>query len=187
LTSREDSLAKIKGTAMLNGAQKDAARALLPPRLHGYLVKRILVSDWYPEEDQLELLHVLKKLLPDPGTDPWEFMGRYVAQRDLSGVYSSMIRPGDPAATLKRGTGIWKIYHDTGSLQITLDGNDAARFDLVDFGLPSVEMCGVLRGWYAQLLSMAGAQEVTLKDSLCAARGDELCRWEAGWKAPEPF
>ncbi len=55
---------------------KDAAKEFLPPKLHGYLEKRILVSEWYPEQDILPILQTLAKLIPNPGMVPYEWQGR---------------------------------------------------------------------------------------------------------------
>jgi hypothetical protein len=182
--------ARIKGTAILSivkalRAGRDEAREALPQALHHYLENRVLVSEWYPESDQLELLRALSKIIPDQGMDPWEFMGRFTARRDLSGLYKNMFRPGDPAGTLKGGVVLWKSYHDTGRCDIVFEGDGSARVSLLDYGLPSREMCGILGGWYGELVRMSGGREAEVSHEICVHRGGEACTWTVKWQPPE--
>ena len=66
-------------------------------------------------------------------------MGRVSARTDLGGVYAALLREGDPGGTLRRGTVVWRSYHDTGKHEVvearedfaaqgaTLDGADLHR------------------------------------------------------------
>ncbi len=181
-------MARIKGVAMLNclkalRARKEEARTVLPAPLRWYLDERIMVSGWYPEEDQLELIRALAQVLPAPGMDMYEFMGRFTAERDLAGLYEHMVKQGDPQWTLRRGPAIWRSYHDTGTLSVTFEGPGSARLELSDYGLPSSEMCRVLLGWYGQLVRMTGAREVEISETRCRQRKDAACVWEVKWTA----
>lgn len=181
-------MARIKGVAMLNclkalRARKEEARTLLPAPLRWYLDERIMVSGWYPEEDQLELIRALAGLLPETRIDVYEFMGRFTAERDLAGLYGHMVKQGDPQWTLRRGPAIWRSYHDTGTLSVTFDGPGMARLELSDYGLPSSAMCRVLLGWYGQLVRMTGAREVEIGETRCRQRKDAACVWEVKWPA----
>jgi len=169
---------------------KEQALELLPPELHKYLHDRILVSSWYPEEDNLALIRVLARIMeknvPDAGDDVYGYMGRVVAKADFSTVYANLIRSNDPQATLGRGLIAWRMYHDTGSFSVTIQGPGRARVDLSDYGLPSKEMCSLLKGFHEQMLVMAGAQEVSSKEVNCRNRGDRTCAWEIRWKTQSP-
>ncbi len=186
-----DAVARIKGVAMLNAVkalrgQKSRARDLLPSHIHWYLDERIMVSGWYPENDQLALIRALAQVLPPTGMDVYEFMGRFTAQRDLVGLYGHMLKMGDPEATLRRGPAIWKAYHDTGTLQVTFTGPGLARIQISDYGLPSTEMCRLLLGWYGELVRMTGARNVEIVEAQCRHRKDVACVWEVKWEPEEP-
>ncbi len=186
-------MARIKGTAMLNAVKflranfKQQALQLLPPAMHKYLETRILASNWYPEEENLALIRVLARLLAenvkDVGDDVYAFMGRFVARADFSSFYANLIRPGEPEETLRRAPIAWRMYHDTGSFQVSVQGPGRARLELSDYGLPSAEMCSLLRGFHEQMIAMAGAQEVSSKQIACRSRGDRTCVWEMSWRA----
>lgn len=180
---------KIKGTAILNTVRtlrsmKDDARRVLRSDLHHYLEDRVLVSEWYPEVEQLELLRALVKLIPDQGMDPWEFMGRYTAQSDLTGLYKNLLRGGDPVRTLKNGAVLWRTYHDTGNTEVVFDGPSSALVRLKGYRLPSREMCGILGGWYGEMVRMAGGREVQVKHEECVLDKADCCQWAVKWLEP---
>lgn len=186
-------MARIKGTAMLNSVKflranfKERALELLPPEQHKYLNARILVSSWYPEEDNLAIIRALARILKenvrDVGDDVYAYMGRYVAQADFSTFYASLVRPNDPEETLRRAPVAWRMYHDTGSFSVSFQGPGRARVELSDYGMPSKEMCSLLKGFHEQMIVMAGAQQVTSQEVTCRNRGDRVCAWEMHWKA----
>jgi hypothetical protein len=182
-------MAKVKGSSMLNAVKalrlkKDVSRAILPGALHHYLADRVLVSSWYPEEDLLGLLKALVKILPDPGMDVYEFMGLMSARTDLSGVYSNMFRPGDPAGSLKCGSVIWQSHHDTGKLEVVVASQESAVVRLAGFALPSREICGTIKGWIREHITTAGAKDVVVVKSQCVVKGDPECLFEASWHLP---
>ncbi len=184
-------MARIKGVAMLNcvkalRSRKEQVRPLLPPHLRWYLDERIMVSGWYSEEDQLELIRALAQVLPAQGMDVYEFMGRFTAQRDLVGLYGHMLKTGNPRATLQRGPAIWKAYHDTGTLGVEFTGPAMALLALSDYGLPTSEMCRLLLGWYGELVRMTGASDVEITETHCRLRGEASCVWEVKWNPEEP-
>ena len=179
-------MAKIKGTAMLTTvktlrALREEAKKALPEELHHYLDQRILVSEWYPESDQLALVRVLGRFMPKGEGDPWELMGRFTAERDLGGLYKSLIRQGDPVATLKNGALFWGRYHDTGHVTVLIEGDGAGRITLEDYGMPSREMCGILGGWYGELVRTVGGRDVEVTHDRCVSRGAGLCEWRIKW------
>jgi hypothetical protein len=180
-------VARIKGTAMLSGIKflrgfKERALELLPPGLHHYLKERIVVSGWYPEEDQLEILRALARIyresVPDVGDDVYAYMGRFVAASDLASIYANLLHPGEISRTLGRALLMWKIYHDTGTFHVTAIGADRARLELVDYGLPSLEMCGVLRGFIEEAARLGGAKKASATEVACRNHGAASCVWE---------
>ncbi len=181
-------MAKAKGTALINAvkalrALREEARRVLPEHLHWYLNQRILLSSWYPEEDFVQLLRALARLIPDTGMDPYEYMGRFVARVDLAGVYAHLIRKGDPVTTLRRTSVIWGLYHDTGKEEVVDAGENHIVTQISGFEHPSRESCGTVRGWNAELAVMAGAKNVKIVHSECVLDGASACRFEMSWSS----
>jgi hypothetical protein len=182
-------MARIKGTATLLvvkslRAHKAEARKTLSPHLHYYLEDRIIVGGWYPEEDHVDLLRALAKILPMSETEAYELMGRSSAREDLSKIYNNMFVPGDIAGTLKKTAVRWRLYHDTGRILIRNEGPGRGTRDLVGYEAPSPEMCIVMGAWTKEMLLMAGARDAEIVHSRCCCKGDPMCRWETKWTEP---
>ena len=175
---------QVKGTNMLSAVKalrgaREQAQKLLPPSLHRYLDERVLVSIWYPEADLMGLLQVLGKLLP--GDDPFFFMGRHTAGEHLAGIYRNHLRPGDLERTLKSASALWRNYHDTGDMSVTLDGPGRGTVQLLGFASTTPEFCRLLRGYYTELAERAGAQSVEVVKLACTLDGANACRWTMTW------
>lgn len=180
-------MGKAKGASLLPMIKylrrnREAAASLLPEEMHRYLKERILISSWYPEEDFLAILRCLGKIIPDPGMDVYEFMGRISARVDLGGVYAHLVRQGDPAATLRRTAIIWGLYHDTGKEEVVEEGPDFVVTQIIGFESPSRESCGTVKGWNAELAAMAGGKDVTAAHRECVLDGAPACRFEVRWR-----
>ena len=179
-------MAKAKGTTLINAVKlirmkKEEARKLLPERLHRYLAERILVSSWYPEEDLLEILRTLAKLLPDPGMDIFEFMGRTSAHTDLGSVYALLVREGDPAATLRRSAITWENYHDTGKEEVIESDDSHTVIEIHGYANPSREICKTVKGWMHAMVMRAGGKDIDVDHMQCVLDGAPSCRFKAIW------
>jgi predicted hydrocarbon binding protein len=183
---------QIKGVAMLNAVRAlrtiDKARAyeLLPDHLHKYLgEERILPVAWYPESDMLEMNRALAKLMRPslPGAtleQTFVHMGQLVARIDLSSVYASAVRTRPLEETARMLAAMWKQYHDTGSLEVSLEPK-SGRFELRDYGLPSRELCWIQRGWFLGYIELHGSSELAVTETHCRNRGAVSCVWNASW------
>jgi hypothetical protein len=180
-------MANVKGANVLSAvkmlrAHRERAVALLPPRYHRYLDERILVSSWYPEADQLELLRAVSFLLP--GTpDPWIVMGRTAARQDLANLYRYMVRPGDLKETMRSASSLWSTFHDSGQLRVTLEGPQSAIADLRDYAAATREMCRVTSGYVTEVAATGGAREIKTVKLACAIDGAPQCTWRMSWAA----
>ena len=179
-------MASAKGASLLGAVKwlrRDRAAALraLPARLHHYLEKRIQVASWYPEEDLLELIRAVARTLPAGGGDVYEQMGRFSAREQLAGVYRHLLEGGDQFSLPRRGLVLWQSQHDSGRLGMTIEGPGSARIDVVDFALPSRELCGVLRGYTAEMFAMAELKGLDVEKATCRLDGAERCSWRVRW------
>jgi hypothetical protein len=180
-------MASAKGAALV-GAVKwlrhDRAAALraLPARLHHYLEKRIQLASWYPEEDLLELIRAVARTLPASGDNLYEQMGRFSAREQLSGVYHHLLAGSDQFSLPRRGLVLWQSQHDSGRLSMTIEAPGSARVEVVHFALPSREMCGVLRGYTAEMFAMADLEGIGVEESGCRVDGADRCSWRVRWR-----
>ena len=176
---------KVKGTNVVGAvkllrANRERALALLPARLHHYLQERLLVSSWYPEDDQIELLRVIAKMMP-PAPNPFIVMGLTTAQADLTGIYRNYLRPDDPQRTLSAAGGLWRNYHDSGEMSASNEGPSGAVVRLRGYQAACGEMCRVVEGYLTGCARVAGARDVRTTKLTCCLDGAPECSWRLAW------
>jgi len=182
-------MAKAKGTALLGAVkylrrQGDRARDALPAHLHRYLEERILPASWYPEQDLLDLLGAVARLLPDSGPDVHAQMGRISARDHMESFYGHLFQHSeDPLSLPRKAFALWTSMHDTGRLRIDMEDEGRARVELIDYAIPCREMCGIMTGYVEETLRLSGFAEPRLEKQRCRVRGDDACVWEARWRA----
>jgi hypothetical protein len=172
---------KVKGSNVLGAvkmlrANRERAVALLPAKYHHYLNERIIVSSWYPEADQLELLRAVSFMLPG-SPDPWMMMGRIAARGDLSDLYRSIVRPGDLKDALRASTALWRTFHDTGELKLTLEAPERVLAELRGYAASAREMCRVIGGYVTEVASRAALRDVGTIKLGCTLDGAGHCSW----------
>lgn len=174
---------RAKGTAIVQcvkalRAMGPRAREVLPQSLHGYLNERVLVSAWYPESDYLALITALSKLIPaPPGVDVWEHLGTMSAQHDLTTIYRGMLRGSDLLATVRATRELFRVYHDPVTLDVHGEG-DLITLDVLDYASISAGHCRFVTAYMRTHVKMCLDFDVAVTETLCRARGDELCRRE---------
>ena len=124
-------MARAKGASLLSAVKwlrgnRDQALAALAPNLHHYLDDRIQVASWYPEQDLIELIRALARILPAGGGDVYEQMGRFSARDQLAGVYRHLLEGGDVLSLPRRGLVLWQSQHDSGRLAVAMDARGFA-------------------------------------------------------------
>jgi len=182
-------MAKAKGTTFFTlvkflRSQREAAHERLSPDLHHYLEEQIQPALWYAEEDLLALIRVMLELLPLSREESLAQMGRTVAREHLEGVYGHLRVEGESGlATLARTSYVlWASMHDTGKMVARLEAEARASFELLDYGLPSPEMCTILSAYFSETLRMAGVVDPEVRELECRGDGAPSCRWEASWQ-----
>jgi hypothetical protein len=181
-------VAKTKGTNLIGAVKflrrrRDEARAALPARLHHYLDERVLPTSLYPEEDLVALLQAMAPMLKGVGGDVFELMGRAAVREHMEGVYEHLLK-GDRLSFARRVSALWQTQHDTGRLALVEGGEGRARYELTEYGHPSREMCGTIRGYILEALARSGFAEVKVRKAGCVLDGLDRCSWECSWREP---
>jgi hypothetical protein len=178
-------VAKVKGTNLIGAVKvlrKNRAHAVnaLPPALHHYLEERIILTEWYPEEDLVMLMRAMAPLLRDAKEDPYELFGRAAVRDHLAGVYERLLK-GDRASLARRVSVMWQAQHDTGALEFIGHAAGRGRYELKDYAHPSREMCRTLTGYLSESLRASGFESVELDKMRCVLDGHDRCVWECRW------
>jgi hypothetical protein len=171
-----------KGTNLIDmvkflRSQKEAARTALPPALHGYLERRIVVSDWYPEEEMYALMLALGKVMPGSGDELFRQIGVLNARNHLNGSYRHLLSELRLETLPIRAAALWKSLHDTGELLVEIEGAGAGRTVLRGYVNPGPEMCLVIDAYVAEVLRLTGLDRVRSETECCVHRGAAECRW----------
>ncbi len=171
-----------KGTNLIDmvkflRSQKEAARSALPPALHGYLERRIVVSDWYPEEEMFALLLALGKIMPGSGDDLFRQIGVLNARNHLNGSYRHLLSELRLDTLPIRANALWKSLHDTGELTLEIEGTGTGRTMLRGYANPGSEMCLVIDAYLAEVLRLTGLDAVRTAAEGCVHRGASECCW----------
>lgn len=176
---------KIKGSAVVHAVRalrhfRAKSEATLPRRLHKYLDTQILVSQWYPDDDFLELLEGLTRVLPTMPGDVWAWIGAQAAESNFAGVYAALVRPGDPAATLRRYPRIWRMHHDAGEAIVRQEEAGRGELEISHHMVEHEGFCRVESGHVIKLLQLAGAESVKASYRAVATPRSPAI-WDVAW------
>ncbi|HEY4640172.1 MAG TPA: hypothetical protein VII75_02425 [Thermoanaerobaculia bacterium] len=106
--------------------------------------------------------------------------GRFGAELGLKSVYKFILAVLSVEAVLKKAPFIWTRVYDGGTLAVEA-GSNRARIHLRDFP-SSIAGCGRIGGWFEVVGERAGAKDLRLLHSSCAAEGADECRWDFTWR-----
>jgi hypothetical protein len=158
----------------------DKARAALPESAHRYLVDRILVSSWYPEADGLAILKAYVRLAPGLGKHPYVNIGRVGAHQHARETYKHLVEEHDMERSLANANGMWRSYHDTGTLVTTRTSPNEAELELTGYLMLCAEWCDIIRGYFegiTQATTNGGATcDLVSHDSKA-----NIGRWRLRW------
>jgi hypothetical protein len=183
-------MAKAKGSSLVSAIKwlnqsRDAALKSLPPPLHHYLDEPIQVANWYPEEDLVELIRALARIMPANQSKIYEQMGRVSAREQFAGVYRHLLEGGDEFSLPRRGLVLWQSQHDSGRLSMKMAGSSTATIEIVGYAIPNREMCQILLGYTAEMFVMAEFKAPVVFKTGCRLEGADRCSWQISW-TPSP-
>lgn len=175
-------MANSKGTNLIDmvkflRSRKQQALDALSPRLHGYLERRIVVSDWYPERDLYELMLAFAKLMPGSGAELYRQIGVLTMRNHLNGSYRHLLS-GICLETLPvRANALWKSLHDTGEMVVGVTDARTGSVLLREYENLGPEMCLVIESYIAEQLRLAGLDDVCIDPERCVHHGADDCCW----------
>src|SRR5215468_2757292 len=181
-------MARVKGAAIVESVRvlrrhKDSARQHLPPALLHYLEERVLAASWYPAEDQIPLTRAVARVLGEPEHGFYEKAGRFAAQRHAEGVYRHLVKAEDSETLCRRALVLWSSQHDTGAMEMQVQGAGCARVALRGYANPSRESCRIAGGYLAATFEISGYKDVQVDKQGCCADGAPECAWSVRWRA----
>ncbi len=142
----------------------------------------IFPSSWYPIQSFSNLCKSIKQAFGKKDPNILRKIGRYSAEQGLTTIYKLFYRFGSPQFIISKASIIWGRYYTSGKLEVVSSDKTSAIVHLIDFDLPSIEICERVMGWMEGSLALSGGKNISIKETLCKARGDAYCRFEAKWE-----
>lgn len=156
--------------------------AALPAAERAQFKAGLYTTQWYPFDLGERLDKAIVDVLGEGRESVFEEIGIKSAQRNLSSVHQSFLRPGDPQAFMRLSSTIYRSYYDTGHRTYEQTGPCSGVITTYEAETFSVPDCLTVIGWYKEALRMCGAQNITAVEELCRARGDSCCRYRFEWE-----
>jgi hypothetical protein len=175
-------MGRVKGITVLDAvkflrARRDEALEVLPKELQFYLDESVTQSMWYPEQDLVELIRAVAKLLPGPVDRALMMMGERSARAQTE-VYGDLIRG---VVSNSRLFALWSTQHDTGEMRSMVEAPNRVRLELSGFEDTSRELCLLLGGYFVGTLAINGITDASVQKLSCRLWGDPVCAWRATW------
>jgi hypothetical protein len=177
-------MAHAKGTVVVEAVKAlqalgDRGTSLLPSKFASYLEQRIVLASWYPIEDYAEILRTMMKAGGAGRANPCEKMGRDAARAHMEGTYSRFNKNADRKAAFT----LLSSMYDSGELRVVEREAGHAVVELLNFALPTREICDTFTGYQAERMSILGFEDVQVQHTKCRVIGAVSCVWELSWKA----
>ena len=91
-----------------------------------------------------------------------------------------MVQKGSPMGTLQRLPRLWRLYHDSGRVDVGVQGPTRALVVVSDFALANEDFCRWMQGYLLQMLHLSGAQQILAK-TLRTGNDAHPARWLLTW------
>ena len=141
----------------------------------------LLATKWYPLTLQLRLDEAIAAEAGGAREQVFRQLGAASAERNLTGAHRDFLAPGDPLAFLERAPLVYSFYYDQGRRTFEKLSAHEGRITTFDAPHVSAEDCLTICGWYTKALEMCGAQEASVVEEECRARGGKVCRYRVKW------
>jgi hypothetical protein len=174
----------------VNGLFQFVSGELAPEQLRGVLEKLGPDARWFTghllahEVVPLPVVNRFTELSAEVKREPVKSFarraGRFGAELGLKSVYKFILAVLSVEAVLKKAPFIWTRVYDGGVLKVDAAQN-RAQIHLSEFP-SSIAGCGRIGGWFEVVGEHAGAKELRLLHSSCAAEGGDECRWDFSWR-----
>lgn len=185
-------MANVKGSALASrvlwvklghgAAGMDKLLAGATPALRASLDEGIGKARWYPFEQFVELNVLLDRLFGKGDLALIRELGRHGADANLTTIYRLFFKVGTTHWILGRAVRLWSAHYDSGYLEVLTRGARAAVIRILGFATPDRAHCLSVIGWTERSIELSGGERVSVTETMCRTRGDDVCQLEAAWE-----
>jgi hypothetical protein len=109
-------------------------------------------------------------------------LGRYEAERDLTGVHQWFLRLFSPATAIDQIGKYWRRFHDTGAWETERRGDREVIARLSGWGVVDAALCRELLGYLGRALELLGGRDIGLQHTRCRVDQEPLCEFQLRWR-----
>ncbi len=134
-----------------------------PPDLQRLLSGQVILAGTkYPRARLHEIFERIAELWPTQATAKLQRLGAHIAQEDLGGVYSVLLKIGSVDGTLRILTRVWGRYFDEGRAALVDTQPRAYTFEVVDPSLHPLHP-HLIAGYIRRAVELAGAKSASVE------------------------
>ncbi|GEM_PF-2050790 len=141
----------------------------------------VLPIGWYPLSLHTRLIHALDIVHGYDDLSLIVQLGRFKAERDLSTIQRMFMRFATPALMFDKTADYWRRFHDTGQWKVVRPDSNSVHATLSDWACVDAAQCRELVGYLGRVLELARTKSPVMQHTMCRARGDAVCIFEARW------
>jgi hypothetical protein len=117
----------------------------------------------------------------DPG---WaERSGAFAIRSTGMQLYRGIVSKDSPLQFLEQPVSLFRLYYSPGNIEVVQSEGGSAIVRLVGFDPETPLFCRRQTGGLAQVVSLAGGQEIESAHVRCSLVGDAFCEWRLRWTA----
>jgi hypothetical protein len=157
-------------------------RAAASPQLAATLDAGVEKARWYPLRQFYELNLLIDRLFGAGDLSLIKELGRHGADANLTTIYRLFYKVGTTHWILGRAVRLWSAHYDSGYLEVLTRGARSALLRIHSFALPDRTHCLSVIGWCERSIELSGGRRVTIDETLCRTRGDQICQLDVTWE-----
>jgi hypothetical protein len=108
-------------------------------------------------------------------------LGRYQADRDLSGVFRLVFRFASPIRAVEEASRYWDAMHDSGVWHLRRESDSVVSGVLEGWGVVDRALCLELGGYMPRVIELSGGNDARMIHPKCRANGEASCYFEMSW------
>ncbi len=179
----------VKGSALrarVQWAQQKGPDALrdfmtaLEPTTRTAIERGILVSDWYPFAQFLELNLVLDRQHGKGDLALCRELGRFACDVNLKTLYRLFFKLGSVKFIIGRCAAAWRVNYSAGEMQVAGLEDEWACLRVIGVPEPHRAHCLSVGGWIERACELSGGKVLDWTER-CRLLGDAECEFELRW------
>jgi len=140
----------------------------------------ILSTDRFSEKTNQALINGIVTVLLEGDPERAVEIGKSLIDDGLNIAYKMFFKFGNPGWIISKGSLLWKMYHEVGSLEVFDVETKSCRARL-SFPYLDIAFCRVIVGCILRALELSGAKRVLVDHEACVAKGHDICVYHVRW------